>query len=243
MPLSNKKALPDSEGELAQKVRKRFKKLFKEEPLLIRSPGRVNLIGEHTDYNEGFVLPAAVDKAIYFAIKPRNDGTGSLVAHDLGQNHEFELNRLAKSDKRWPNYLLGVVDQLQKKGCKVGGFNCVFGGDIPIGSGMSSSAAIEAGLAFALNGIFGLGLDSLRSSSSPRKLRMNSSACAVESWISSSTSSAGRDPSSRSTAGAWNTNTFRSNGPISESSSAIRSSSVSSRPRNTMSGGASARPE
>jgi galactokinase len=161
MPLSNKKALPGSEGELVQKVRERFKKLFKEEPLLVRSPGRVNLIGEHTDYNEGFVLPAAVDKAIYFAVTPRNDGRGSLVAHDLGQDHEFELDRLIKSDKRWPNYLLGVVDQLQKKGCKVGGFNCVFGGDIPIGSGMSSSAAIEAGLAYALNRIFGLGLDSL----------------------------------------------------------------------------------
>jgi len=161
MPVSNKPgSLPDERG-MVRPVLSRFKELFRDEPLLVRSPGRVNLIGEHTDYNEGFVLPAAVDKAIIFAIAPRKGPLGVLHALDLGQNHEFEIVRPVRSDKGWPNYLMGVVEQLDFIGAKVGGFACVFGGDIPIGSGMSSSAAIEAGLAFALNRIFGLGLDPL----------------------------------------------------------------------------------
>jgi len=148
-------------GDLAGRVEQAFRSAFDGLPLLVRSPGRVNLIGEHTDYNEGFVLPAAVDKAIVFAIAPRTGSAGSLRALDFGQSHEFEISRPVRSDKGWPNYLLGVVDQLNRIGAPVGGFACVFGGDIPIGSGMSSSAALEGGLAFALNRIFGLGLDSL----------------------------------------------------------------------------------
>ena len=148
-------------GDLAGRVERAFQTAFGGIPLLVRSPGRVNLIGEHTDYNEGFVLPAAVDKAIVFAIAPRTGSTGSLRALDFGQSHEFEIALPERSDKGWPNYLLGVVDQLNRIGAPVGGFACVFGGDIPIGSGMSSSAALEGGLAFALNRIFGLGLDSL----------------------------------------------------------------------------------
>ena len=161
MPQSNKESLPDRESGPVRKVLDLHRALYKEEPLLVRSPGRVNLIGEHTDYNEGFVLPAAVDKAVYLAISRRKDAKGSLFASDLGQSHEFAFDRLIKSDLRWPNYLIGVVDQLRKADRAIGGFNCVFGGDIPIGSGMSSSAAIEAGLAFALDKLFGLGLDPL----------------------------------------------------------------------------------
>jgi len=153
--------MTDRENPLVDKVERAFQDLFHEKPLLVRSPGRVNLIGEHTDYNEGFVLPAAVDKAIYFALGRRTDGKAVLHACDLGQNHECDLQAFAKSEKHWPNYLLGVVEQLQKTGRQVGGFSCVFGGDIPIGSGMSSSAAIEAGLAFALNHLFDLGLEPL----------------------------------------------------------------------------------
>jgi galactokinase len=158
MPSLNKKKLIDNEGDCVLPIRNKFRQLFKKKPLLVRSPGRVNLIGEHTDYNEGFVLPAAVDKAIYFAVAPGDGETCVLHAHDLGESHQFDLRNLGKSGKRWPNYLMGVVDELQKAGGKLGGFDCVFGGDIPIGSGMSSSAAIEAGLAFALNKVFGLGL-------------------------------------------------------------------------------------
>ncbi len=148
--------------DLAASVAGEFRKRFGEPGLLVRSPGRVNLIGEHTDYNEGFVLPAAVDKAVYFALSARTDGRGELHAHDLQASYAVELRPgLSKSGLRWPDYLLGVVDQLQKAGKSAPGFNCVFGGDVPIGSGMSSSAAIEGGLAFGLNRLFGLGLEPL----------------------------------------------------------------------------------
>ncbi len=139
----------------------RFRKHFLAKPLLVVSPGRVNLIGEHTDYNEGFVLPGATDKAIVFAVSPRADGLCHLVSHDFDQEYRCELGGFHRSPLRWPDYLQGVVDQFLKAGHRVGGFNCVFGGDIPIGAGMSSSAAIEGGLAFALNVLFGLKLDSL----------------------------------------------------------------------------------
>ena len=140
--------------KLNGQIEQKYRELFCEEPYLIRSPGRVNLIGEHTDYNEGFVLPAAIDKAIYFAIAPNNRHTCNLHAYDLTDDVEVDLQNIRKSDKGWPNYLLGVVDQIQRLGYEVPGFNCVFGGDIPIGAGLSSSAALEAGLAFGLNELF-----------------------------------------------------------------------------------------
>jgi galactokinase len=139
----------------------KFRTLFREEPVLVRSPGRVNLIGEHTDYNEGFVLPAAIDKAIFFAISARSDRHCHVTASDLGETFKFSLDALQPSPQHWPNYLMGVVDQFVKRGCPIGGFNCVFGGDIPIGAGLSSSAALEAGLAVALNIIFEAGIDNL----------------------------------------------------------------------------------
>jgi galactokinase len=142
-------------------IEKIFRDIFKEEPVVVRSPGRLNLIGEHTDYNMGFVLPAAIDKAIYFAITPRCDNYCKLFTVDLNDSHEFTTDKLIRSGKGWPNYLIGVVDQLIKSGYNIKGFNCVFGGDIPIGAGLSSSAAIEAGLIFALNHIFDLGIDKL----------------------------------------------------------------------------------
>ena len=139
----------------------KFRKHFAAKPLLVVSPGRVNLIGEHTDYNEGFVLPGATDKAVVFAVARRPDGLCHFVSHDFDQEFRVELDSLHRSPLRWPDYLQGVVDQFLKAGHRLGGFNCVFGGDIPIGAGMSSSAAIEGGLAFALNVLSGLKLDSL----------------------------------------------------------------------------------
>jgi len=142
-------------------VEQSFKKKFGEKSLVVRSPGRVNLIGEHTDYNQGFVLPAAIDKAVYFAIAPRADRNCNIVALDMHDEHHFAIDDLQKSSKGWPNYLMGVVDQLLKSHYQLRGFNCVFGSTIPIGAGLSSSAALEAGLAFALNNLFDLHADNL----------------------------------------------------------------------------------
>ncbi|MGB2869575.1 MAG: galactokinase [Bacteroidota bacterium] len=142
-------------------VKHEFRRLYNDSPLLVRSPGRINLIGEHTDYNMGYVLPAAIDRAVYFAVGPRRDQRCTLHALDMNEQVQFTFEHLEHSNSGWPNYLMGVVDQLFRAGLSIPGFNCVFAGDIPIGAGLSSSAAIEAGLAFALNKIFALGLDSL----------------------------------------------------------------------------------
>ncbi|MFA7289271.1 MAG: galactokinase [Melioribacteraceae bacterium] len=147
--------------ELRKKISEKFKTLHQIEPLVFRSPGRVNLIGEHTDYNNGFVLPAAIEKAIYFAISKRDDSEVKLFAYDLNEYDQFDVRNPNFVKSKWSNYLKGVVDQLNKMGCRFNGFNCVFGGDIPIGAGLSSSAALEAGLAFAINHIYNLGLDKL----------------------------------------------------------------------------------
>ncbi len=129
------------------------------QPRIFRSPGRINLIGEHTDYNDGFVLPASVDKAIYFALSPSDDNQVTLYAVDLDQTYSFALDDLSRPAVSWPAYQLGVIDQLNKKGMSIGGFRAAFGGDVPVGAGMSSSAALECCLLFALNEINELGLD------------------------------------------------------------------------------------
>ena len=148
---------------LAQRVDKAFLERFGAGGgrITVRSPGRVNLIGEHTDYNEGFVLPAAVDKVMLFAVRPRTDQHCRFYAVDLDAAFECELGSLRKSPDGWPNYLLGVIDQMRKAGYSLRGCDLAFGGDIPIGAGMSSSAALEAGFAFALNDLFELDLDRL----------------------------------------------------------------------------------
>jgi galactokinase len=143
------------------KLKEKFQSLFNAEPLLVRSPGRVNIIGEHTDYNEGFVLPAAIDKAIYIAIGKRDDEVISLYAQDYQQSHEIIISSIQPTDKHWPNYILGIVDQLQKKGYGISGFNLVIDGDVPLGAGLSSSAAVECATVFALNDLFGLGIEKI----------------------------------------------------------------------------------
>jgi galactokinase len=140
-------------------VRGLFAASFSGRPLVVRSPGRVNLIGEHTDYNEGFVLPAAIDRAIVLAVALNGSRHCRLLAADLDAAAEAEIDALRRSELGWPNYLLGVVDQLRRSGVDVPGIDCAFGGDIPIGAGMSSSAALEAGIAFALDALLALGLD------------------------------------------------------------------------------------
>lgn len=137
-----------------------FKEVFKttDEPLIVRSPGRVNIIGEHTDYNDGFVLPAAIDKAAYVAVTKRNDNTVSLFATDFNEAHETTLDAIVKTDKHWPDYILGIIDQLQKTNAALSGFNLLVAADIPIGAGLSSSAALECATVFALNELFALQL-------------------------------------------------------------------------------------
>ncbi len=138
-----------------------FKENFKEEPIVICSPGRVNLIGEHTDYNMGFVLPAAINKGIYIAISKRNDNEIHLIAADLDDTHITNIADYAYSEAGWPNFVLGVVDQILKTGRKFNGFNAVISGDVPLGAGMSSSAAMECAVAFSLNHIYDLGLEKI----------------------------------------------------------------------------------
>jgi len=140
-------------------IKNKFLELYEQEPLLVRSPGRVNLIGEHTDYNEGFVLPAAINKEIVFALAANDLGRCRVYAYDMRETIDFDPAAFKKSKDDWANYILGVIDQLRQSGHQVEGFDCVFGGDIPRGAGMSSSAAVECGLAMGLNQLFGFGLD------------------------------------------------------------------------------------
>lgn len=142
-------------------IKDKFKKLYASEPILVRSPGRINLIGEHTDYNDGFVFPAAIDKEICFAVAKNNVGKFRFHAIDLNEDFELDIEALTKTDTAWANYLLGVAAQFIKYGHKLSGVDCVFGGDIPMGAGLSSSAAIENGFAFALNEIFDINLSKL----------------------------------------------------------------------------------
>ncbi len=149
--------------QLTLNTAKIFRTKFNRHPLLVQSPGRVNLIGEHTDYNEGFVLPAAVDKQIVLGFASNEGTTARLYAIDMEQEFSWDVTATpyTKSELGWPNYIMGCVDQLRQAGYSVGGFDCVFGGTIPIGAGMSSSAALEGGTIFGLTQLFNLPLDKL----------------------------------------------------------------------------------
>lgn len=148
-------------SSLAMGVIDKFKSLFTEEPIIIRSPGRVNLIGEHTDYNHGFVLPAAINKAIYMAVSRRQDDEVHVYSYDLQRSYTGSTGQIVPSGLDWPDFILGVIGQLQNMGHTISGFNCVFGGDIPLGAGLSSSAALECATAYSLNELFELGLDTM----------------------------------------------------------------------------------
>lgn len=141
-------------------IDKIFREKFQQEPLLVRSPGRVNIIGEHTDYNEGFVLPGAIDKAIYVAVGKRQDESIHLYAVDFDESYEVAISALKPTDT-WATYILGVASQMLQRGHAVHGFNLVIDGDVPLGAGLSSSAAVECATVFALNELFQLGIDKL----------------------------------------------------------------------------------
>ncbi len=148
-------------SSMKEKVAGLFQDRFGEPAVIVRSPGRINLIGEHTDYNLGFVLPAAVDKAIYIAIGKRSDEEIHLYAGDLDESFSASLHDLKPTTRQWPNYLLGVADQLKKNGYTLAGFNAVVIGDVPLGAGLSSSAAVECATLFAMNELWSLGLERL----------------------------------------------------------------------------------
>jgi len=140
-----------------KKIKSKFSELFGAGGTLYTSPGRINLIGEHTDYNDGFVLPGAIDKAMYCMIQPNGSDRVKAFALDLNESSEFGLKSdKSKPKKRWARYIFGVCREMIKKGKTIPGFNVVISGDVPLGAGMSSSAALESALGFALNDQFKL---------------------------------------------------------------------------------------
>jgi len=136
---------------------------IKENSTVIRSPGRINLIGEHTDYNEGYVLPAAIDKAAFFVLTPRDDNNINLHSLDFHENYFTTIDEFRKSENSsWPNYILGVAEQFKKAGAALRGFDGAITGEIPLGAGLSSSAAVECAVAMALNEISGKKFEKLQ---------------------------------------------------------------------------------
>jgi galactokinase len=135
-----------------------FFEQFNVQPRIFRSPGRINLIGEHTDYNDGFVMPAAIDKSVFVAISKRDDGRIRIWSTDFREMYEGHVSDVCKSGMGWPNYVLGVLDQLQQEGYQPKGFDMALASDLPIGAGLSSSAAVECATVFALDAIFGYAL-------------------------------------------------------------------------------------
>lgn len=135
----------------AREIREEFIRQFAVEPLIIRSPGRINLIGEHTDYNDGFVMPAAIDKEILFAIAPSSNQQSEVYSLKYKETAVLDTDDPKPvQSPTWANYLLGVLKKLKNDGYTFKPFNCVFGGDIPLGAGLSSSAAMECGFVFAI---------------------------------------------------------------------------------------------
>lgn len=147
---------------MKQKANEKFINLFHARPIIIKSPGRINIIGEHTDYNDGFVLPASIDKAAYLAISLRNDNEIHLRAEDINEDFKTFIDDLKPAKNiSWPNYILGPVAQFHKKGIELKGFNALLTSDVPIGAGLSSSAAVECATTFALNELLRAGFQKL----------------------------------------------------------------------------------
>jgi galactokinase len=144
---------------MKEKIAAKFQECFGGEGTFFASAGRINLIGEHTDYNGGYVFPGAIDKGIMAEI--RLNGTDKVRAFSLDYNEyaEFGLNEEDKPEKQWARYIFGVCRETLKRGGKVAGFDTVFAGDVPLGAGLSSSAALESTFAFAINELNANGID------------------------------------------------------------------------------------
>lgn len=140
--------------ELKEKIHKKFTGLFGNGGTFYASAGRINLIGEHTDYNGGFVFPGAIDKVIMAEIKPNESDCVRVISLDLNEKAEFGLNEEDAPKESWARYIFGVCREILKRGGKVKGFDAVFAGNVPLGAGLSSSAALESCFAFAINDMF-----------------------------------------------------------------------------------------
>ncbi|MBQ2563262.1 MAG: galactokinase [Muribaculaceae bacterium] len=139
---------------MKEKIISLFKERFGSEPVLYASSGRINLIGEHTDYNGGFVFPGAIDKCIMAGIKENGSDKVRVYSADLDNYCEFGLNEEDKPQEQWACYIFGVCRETIKRGGIVKGFDAVFAGNVPLGAGLSSSAALESCFAFAMNDMF-----------------------------------------------------------------------------------------
>ncbi|HEX6182254.1 MAG TPA: galactokinase [Chitinophagaceae bacterium] len=142
-------------------INQQFNDLFGRQPLLFAAPGRVNLIGEHTDYNEGFVLPGAIDKRIYVGIHKNDTRNMNIYSLQYKEQVSLSLDNLQPA-KDWTSYLAGMAFHIQKDGHQLGGVDVVIGGDVPVGSGLSSSAAMCSVFGLALNELFCLGLSRMQ---------------------------------------------------------------------------------
>ncbi len=136
------------------KIKEQFKSRFGEDGILFVAPGRFNLIGEHTDYNGGFVFPGAIDKFIMAEIKPNGTDKVRVYSIDIDEYVEFGLNEEDAPSQQWARYIFGVCREIIKRGGEVKGFDAVFAGNVPLGAGLSSSAALESCFANALNELF-----------------------------------------------------------------------------------------
>ncbi len=144
---------------LKNKITNAFATHFSGTPLAAFAPGRINIIGEHTDYNNGYVFPAAIDKGIIAAAQKSNHTFTKIIALDVTDELKLDLNCLeAIPNGGWKNYVIGVIAEIKKLRSELGNFNLVFGGNIPIGGGISSSAALENSIGFVINELFQLGL-------------------------------------------------------------------------------------
>jgi len=147
----------------SSEVAAEFERCFGQRPTwIVRAPGRVNLIGEHTDYNEGFVLPLAIDRAIWIALRPRPDRTVVVYSVDFGQQKEFSLDGLRPCQDGWLEYLKGVAWVLQEEGFRLTGWEGILVGNVPQGAGLSSSAALEMAAARAFAAVAGIAWDPVR---------------------------------------------------------------------------------
>lgn len=144
---------------MKSRIQEKYKTIFGEDAQLFMSAGRINLIGEHTDYNGGFVFPGAIDKGIMAEVGVNGTEKVKAFSLDYDEYVEFGLDEEDKPDQAWARYIFGVCRETIKRGGKVEGFNTVFAGDVPLGAGLSSSAALESTFAYAINYIFKNGID------------------------------------------------------------------------------------